>query len=104
MHLHMSYSCLTDSVHHRKLQRSVGPYVSYLTQSVHVECMRRKCLEVNSRIVQVFKITEQEESCWQPFPLLMQSWITIPPCCVLSEVYCGKREVRGSAGEAMTKV
>ncbi len=34
MHLHMSYSCLTDFVHHRKLQRSVGPYVSYLTQSV----------------------------------------------------------------------
>ena len=26
--------CLTDFVHHRKLQRSVGPYVSYLTQSV----------------------------------------------------------------------
>ncbi len=34
MHLHMSYSCLTDSVHHRKLQRLVGPYVSYLMQSV----------------------------------------------------------------------
>ncbi len=35
MHLHISHICLVNYVQHRKLQRLIGEYFSYLTQSVN---------------------------------------------------------------------
>ena len=34
MLLHISYTCLAEFVHHKQLQRWVGTYLPYLTQSV----------------------------------------------------------------------